>query len=92
MVTPVITNGTPDPSLVVIAGLSGVGAKGALAYGLLAANQLLGKSSDDKMYQKALRLMGPERLEKDLMALEKEQARKVAILNKFEKGSLFKGN
>ena len=92
LVTPAVINGQPDPSLVMVAGLSGVGAKGALAYGLLAANQLMGKTVDPKMYQKALRLMGPERLEKDLFDLDKKQAKKVAGLDVFEKGFLFKGN
>jgi len=93
VVSPILTNtGTPDPSLVVIAGLSGIGAKGALAYGLLAAHQLLGKTEEDKMYQKAIRLMGPERLAQDLMDLEKEQARKVALRTELERGFLFKSN
>ena len=85
-------NDTPGPSLAVIAGLSGIGAKGALAYGLLAANQLLGKTEEDTMYQKALRLMGPERLARDLMDLEKEQAQKVVLRTEFQKGFLFKIN
>jgi glycine/D-amino acid oxidase-like deaminating enzyme len=92
LVSPLITNGQPDPSLVIITGMSGVGAKGSLAYGLQAARQVTGKTSDDKMYRKALELMGPERLEKDLMALEKEQAKKVAMMDSYARGFLFKGN
>lgn len=93
IVSPILKDkGTPDPTLVVIAGLSGVGAKGSLAYGLLAAKQLLGKTEDDKMYLKAIRMMGPERLAQDLMDLEKQQARKVAIRTEYEKGFLFKSN
>jgi glycine/D-amino acid oxidase-like deaminating enzyme len=91
MVSPVIINGQPDPTLVVITGLSGVGAKGALAYGLLAANQLLQKTEEDELYLKAIRLMGPERLQKDLMELKEEDG-KVALRTEFEKGFLFKAN
>jgi len=58
--------GEPDPNLVVVAGLSGVGAKGALAYGLIAANLLLGKDEPDPMYQKAKAAFGYERLLSDL--------------------------
>ncbi|MCY4212025.1 MAG: hypothetical protein OXF68_00140, partial [Gammaproteobacteria bacterium] len=56
----------PDSNLVVIAGLSGVGAKGALAYGLIAANLLLGQDDPDPMYQKAQAAFGYERLVADL--------------------------
>ncbi|MCY4344663.1 MAG: FAD-dependent oxidoreductase [Gammaproteobacteria bacterium] len=66
-VTPVRNDlGEPDPNLVVIAGLSGVGAKGALAYGLIAANLLLGQDDPDPMYQKAQAAFGYERLVADL--------------------------
>ncbi len=93
IVSPILTDkGTPDSTLVVVTGLSGVGAKGALAYGLLAANQLLGKTEEDTMYLKAIQLMGPERLAQDLMDLEKQQARKVALRTEYEKGFLFKSN
>lgn len=91
--SPMLTDtGTPDPTLVIVAGLSGVGAKGAMAYGLLAANQLLGKTKEDEMYLKAIRLIGPERLEKDLMELKKASALKVAALDVFARGFLFKEN
>lgn len=39
-------------SLVVMGGMSGIGAKGSLCYGLIAANLLLGKKEDDPMYIK----------------------------------------
>jgi len=58
--------GEPDPNLVVIAGLSGVGAKGALAYGLIAANLLLGEDDPHPMYQKAKTAFGYQRLVSDL--------------------------
>lgn len=40
-------------NLVVIGGMSGVGAKGTLAYGLIAADLLTGREEKDAMYQKA---------------------------------------
>ncbi len=58
--------GEPDPNLVVVAGLSGVGAKGALAYGRIAANLLLGEDEPDAMYQKAKAAFGYDRLVSDL--------------------------
>jgi hypothetical protein len=39
-------------SLVVIGGMNGVGAKGSLCYGLIAANTLLNKHDDEPMYIK----------------------------------------
>jgi glycine/D-amino acid oxidase-like deaminating enzyme len=39
-------------SLIVIGGMNGVGAKGSLCYGLIAANTLLNKEEDDLMYIK----------------------------------------
>jgi glycine/D-amino acid oxidase-like deaminating enzyme len=41
-----------DNSLVVIGGMNGVGAKGSLCYGLIAANTLLNKHDDEPMYIK----------------------------------------
>jgi glycine/D-amino acid oxidase-like deaminating enzyme len=41
-----------DNSLVVIGGMNGVGAKGSLCYGLIAANTLLNKEDRDPMYIK----------------------------------------
>lgn len=58
--------GEPDPNMVVVAGLSGVGAKGALAYGLIAADLLLGKDDPDPMYQKVRAEFGYDRLVSDL--------------------------
>jgi glycine/D-amino acid oxidase-like deaminating enzyme len=51
-----------DPNCVVITGLSGVGAKGSLAYGRLAADRLLGLSNADPLYQKTKKELGNERL------------------------------
>lgn len=39
-------------SLIAIGGMSGIGAKGSLCYGLIAANTLLDKQNDDLMYVK----------------------------------------
>lgn len=58
--------GEPNPNLVVVAGLSGVGAKGALAYGLIASDLMLGEDEPDPMYQKAKAAFGYDRLVSDL--------------------------
>ena len=53
IVSPIIDNsGTKDPNFIVIGGLSGVGAKGALTYGLIATNLLLSRNEDSFMYKK----------------------------------------
>jgi glycine/D-amino acid oxidase-like deaminating enzyme len=88
---PYVTPIPETPGLVVVAGLSGVGAKGALAYGKLAADLVRNQKEDDPMYQKATSLMGLERLQKDLKALEREQAKKVAYLGKADGSLLFSG-
>ena len=62
-------DGGPDRNLVVIAGLSGVGAKGALAYGLIAADLMLGEDEPDPMYQKARAAFGYDRLVSDIAQL-----------------------
>ncbi|MEP1096504.1 MAG: FAD-dependent oxidoreductase [Cyclobacteriaceae bacterium] len=54
---PIVSNlpqedGGLDPNAVMLGGMSGVGAKGSLTYGLIATNLLLGKEEDDFMYQK----------------------------------------
>ena len=59
-----------DNSLVVIGGMSGVGAKGAMTYGLVGANLLTGKSETSTMYKNLIRELGFPRLQKDLEALE----------------------
>lgn len=51
--------GTLDPNIVVIGGMSGVGAKGCLGYGLLGANLITGqKGPSSKIYRKAVRAFG----------------------------------
>lgn len=54
---PYVTNlftkeGKTDKGIVVIGGMSGVGAKACLTYGLIAADLLLNRSDPDPMYQK----------------------------------------
>ncbi len=91
LVTPAIDhNGKVDDGLVVIGGLSGVGAKGALAYGKLAADLILNRPEDGPMYQKATRMMGLKRLQEDLTKLQKQQARKVANIESVDGRLLFR--
>jgi len=65
-------SGITDDNLVLIGGMSGVGAKGSLAYGLIAANLLLKRKNDSPMYQRAERALGIARLKKDISALSRE--------------------
>ncbi len=55
-----------DPTMVVMGGLSGVGAKGAMSYGLIAANLLLGVTEEDPLYKKAETALGYSRLRIDI--------------------------
>lgn len=55
-----------DENFIVIAGLSGVGAKGSMAYGRIAANLLLGLTENDPVYRAVTGQLGYERLLKDL--------------------------
>lgn len=64
---PLVTNrldedGQPDSNFVVMGGMSGVGAKGAMTYGLIVSDLLLGKTEDSKMYRMAVTALGPGRL------------------------------
>ena len=68
-VTPIHTNGGPDNQAVVLGAMSGVGAKGALAYGLLAANWLLDQHESSKPYENIRKVMGYQRLLEDLKSL-----------------------
>lgn len=72
---PYVTNapmpdGRADPDLIVIGGLSGVGAKGSLAYGAIAADLLLNRSETDDDYQAAREAFGFERMLGDSLALD----------------------
>jgi len=67
LVTNIIAeNNKIDPNFVVLAGMSGVGAKGTLTYGLIGANLLLEKEEPSVMYQKTKNALGFNRLLKDL--------------------------
>jgi hypothetical protein len=55
-----------DSNFVLVGGMSGVGAKGSLAYGVIASNVLLGKIGTSMMYKKAEQALGTERLIQDM--------------------------
>jgi len=72
-VTPIIQNGNkPNPNFLVLGGMSGVGGKGAMSYGIIGANILLEKNEKDEMYNKVKTELGFERLLKDVAALKME--------------------
>lgn len=79
-----------DPNVVVIAGLSGVGAKGALAYGLHAADLLLGRDNTNVAYQKASMALGEDRFLEDKAQME---GRNAALTSDSANGSvMYPGN
>ena len=51
--------------------MSGVGAKGSLAYGLIAADYVLGNDNNSLMYQKAKSALGTQRLMNDIQNIDK---------------------
>lgn len=55
-----LANERQDPNFVIMAGMSGVGAKGSLTYGKMAANLLLGIDESDFMYKKTLQKLSFE--------------------------------
>jgi glycine/D-amino acid oxidase-like deaminating enzyme len=66
-VTNVIKNDSEvESNFVLVGGMSGIGAKGSLAYGLIAANILLNKGENSGIYLKTKKALGSERLMKDL--------------------------
>ena len=67
---PISNSKISNPNLVVLGGMSGVGAKGALTYGLLGANLLLEKTDKEAGYQEVKAALGFERLLKDLEEME----------------------
>lgn len=52
----------PDPNFIVLGGMSGVGAKGTMTYGLIGANLLLQQEEESEMYQKPKEALGVNRL------------------------------
>lgn len=68
IVSPLIQeDGNPNSDVVVLGGMSGVGAKGAMTYGLIAANLLLQKEEQDSMYQVTAKALGFDRLRLDVL-------------------------
>jgi len=66
-VTNVIKNDSEvESNFVLVGGMSGIGAKGSLAYGLIAADVLLNKDENSGIYLKTKTALGSERLMKDL--------------------------
>lgn len=63
-----LKDGSLDGSAVLVGGMSGVGAKGTMTYGLVATNLLLGKdvTKEDRIYKITQKALGNERLKSDL--------------------------
>lgn len=68
-VTNIIHDSAIDPNFVLAGGMSGIGAKGSLTYGLIAANLLLNKKETSPIYNKTVKALGSDRLLKDLSDL-----------------------
>ena len=67
LVTPIPhKNNTPNNNFIVIGGMSGVGAKGAMTYGLIAADLLNGNTQTDALHSIATSKLGFERLMHDI--------------------------
>jgi glycine/D-amino acid oxidase-like deaminating enzyme len=64
-------DGSADPNLVVVGGLSGVGAKGSMAYGVMATDLMLGRSEADPVYLAAREAFGFDRMRQDTVALQR---------------------
>jgi hypothetical protein len=64
-------NNEINQNIVLVGGMSGIGAKGSLAYGLIASNLLLSKDDTTRMYQKTKAALGVQRLMEDLNDLNK---------------------
>ena len=60
-----------DSSFVLVGGMSGIGAKGSLAYGLIAADLLMGNQNESLMYQKTKSALGTERLILEIQNMDK---------------------
>jgi len=69
-VTNVLHGSEIDPNIVLVGGMSGIGAKGSLTYGLLAANLLLNKEDTSPLYQRTKDALGSDRLLKDISDLK----------------------
>lgn len=59
LVTPIFDKfGSLDKNIIVIGGMSGIGAKGCLGYAVIGANLILGKEESSKIYRKAAKAFG----------------------------------
>ncbi|GAB5550623.1 MAG: hypothetical protein Sapg2KO_02140 [Saprospiraceae bacterium] len=67
-----------DSNMVLVGGMSGIGAKGALTYGLIAANLLLQKEDNSNLYQDAIAALGSERLKIDIQQKDDPNIERVA--------------
>ena len=66
-VTPIIEQDRKaNPNVIVLGGMSGVGAKGAMTYGLIAADMITGRQDVDSMYHVTRKRLGFERLLQDV--------------------------
>ena len=59
-----------DPYFVIVGGMSGIGAKGSLAYGLIAAHLLLNKTDTSKIYLRTRTALGFDRLLEDKVRVD----------------------
>lgn len=67
IVSPIIgSDRTPRTDFVVLGGMSGVGAKGAMSYGLIAADWMTHREEQDSMYTVVKKALGFERLLEDV--------------------------
>ncbi len=60
-----------DPNFVIVGGMSGIGAKGSLAYGLLATHLLLNQEDTTSIYQTTKSALGFDRLLEDKHRIDK---------------------
>ena len=68
-VTNILNDSEIDSNFVLAGGMSGIGAKGSLTYGLIAANLLLNKKDTSAIYNKTRVALGSNRLSKDVLEL-----------------------
>jgi len=67
LVTPIVQeDGTPNTRFIVLGGMSGVGAKGAMAYGKIAASWMYPQTGKNPIDQRVKDTLGFKRLKKDL--------------------------
>jgi glycine/D-amino acid oxidase-like deaminating enzyme len=74
-------NNEIDQNIVLVGGMSGIGAKGSLTYGLIASNLLMSKDDTTRMYQKTKAALGVQRLVEDINARNKGAIKPLASPN-----------